>query len=98
MPAVTLVKYQNYKINFWKPVNLQDTYIYTLAQPYCIASFSKVKIFTNCPCPDFRGGSFHKSSIALIISAYYIILMADNAIIVFNYYIVHFLVWQSLLK
>ena len=41
------------------------------ALPYS-GFFSRVKIFTNCPCPDFRGENFHESSIAL--SAYYIYL------------------------
>ena len=60
------------------------------------SGFPRIKIFANCPCPDFLRGNFHESSIA--ITANYIILTPVNAVIVFNNYIVHFLVWRSLSK
>ena len=63
---------------------------------YCIAGFSRRKLFTNWPCPDFLEENFHESSIAL--STYYIILMPANAIIVFNNYILRLPLWWNLSK
>ena len=51
---------------------------------YCIAGFLRVKLFMKHPCPDFQREIFHESSITL--SAYHIILMRANTIIVFNNY------------
>ena len=35
---------------------------------YRIAGFSRIKIFTNWPCPDFQGENFHES--LRVLSAY----------------------------
>ena len=60
---------------------------------YRIVDFLRVKMFMKHRCPDFQGESFHELSIAL--SAYYIILMHANTIIVSNNYTVHLPVWRS---
>ena len=81
------VYYLQHRFFRYKNINLFKLFLI-----YRIAGF--FEIFTICPCPDYQGENFHKSSITL--SAYYIILTPANAIIVINNSNPSLPAWQSI--